>query len=633
MAFVLAACGTTPSANDGSAPASPGADGARNGTADGAVRGGTLNILGAGDVDYLDPNVTYYSAGYTVSRLYSRQLFTNPADPALMTTSVPDLAEQVPTTDNGGISVDGRTYTITLRQGVQWDTVPPRQVTAADEVIGIKRTCNPAQPFSGLPNFLDLIAGFKEFCDGFAEVGQDATAIATYIQDTPLPGVTARDERTVVFTLTRPATYFVDMLTLPALSPAPVELLSYVPGSTEVAQHMISNGPYRIERYDPTKRIELSRNPAWNAATDPIRGAFVDRIVIDETQTQESVQQQLQTGSPGADMQFDVSTPASQIPGLLAANDPNLLLGDTAASNPYIIYNLRSPNNNSALSDVRVRRAISHAINRDNILQVNGGPQIAPALTHVLPPNIVGSQDHDPYPHDPDRARQLLAEAGFPNGLTLKYLYRNASETGSKTFATVQQDLVEVGITVEGVPSPNADFYTEYLQVPDVAGRGRVGPRGGELERRLVRQRRVVVLQPAVLRVALLPTEREQLRLLRQPRHQCADPAGRLGHRRGIGSRRVGEGGPTGHGGRGVLSGDEPEVADVPRLPRAQRRLHRCVAEFRPGQRLAVAGEERRLNRPADDSRQARRFGRGGERRVADRRPRPVPADVGAAAP
>ena len=171
-------------------------------------------------------------------------------------------------------------------------------------------------------------------------------------------------------------------------------------------------------------------------------------------------------------MQFDISTPASQIPGLLAANDPNLLLGDTAASNPYIIYNLRSPNNNSALSDVRVRRAISHAINRDNILQVNGGPQIAPALTHVLPPNIVGSQDHDPYPHDPDRARQLLAEAGFPNGLTLKYLYRNASETGSKTFATVQQDLVEVGITVEGVPSPNADFYTEYLQVPDVAGRG-----------------------------------------------------------------------------------------------------------------------------------------------------------------
>jgi peptide/nickel transport system substrate-binding protein len=66
----------------------------------------------------------------------------------------------------------------------------------------------------------------------------------------------------------------------------------------------------------------------------------------------------------------------------------------------------------------------------------------------------------------------MLAEAGYPNGLTLKYLYRNASEDGSKTFATVQQDLMKAGITVEGVPSPNADFYTKYLQVPDVAKRG-----------------------------------------------------------------------------------------------------------------------------------------------------------------
>ena len=471
VAAVLAACGTA-ATTAVDPPAGATSDRVRNGTAEGAARGGTLNVLGAGDVDYLDPNVTYYSAGYVVARLFSRQLFATSADPATKNAVVPDLAEQRPTTDNGGVSADGKTYTITIRQGAQWDTSPPRQVTAADEVVGVKRTCNPAAPFSGLPDYQDLIVGFKQFCDGFAEVGQDAAAIKKYIQDTPLPGVVAKDERTVVFLLNQPATYFVDMLTMPALSPAPVELLDHVPGSSDLGQHMVANGPYKIDRYEPTKRIELSRNPAWNAATDQVRGAFVDKIVIDETQTEESVQQQLQTGTPTADMQFDVATPTSQVPALLAADDPNLALGDTTFSNPYFIFNIASPNNTKALANVKVRQALSYAINRDNVIQVNGGPQISPPLTHVLPPDLLGSRDFDLYPYDPNKAKQMLAEAGYPDGFTLKFLYRNASEDSSKSFATIQQDLKKVGITVEGVPSPNADFFTKYLQVPDVAKRG-----------------------------------------------------------------------------------------------------------------------------------------------------------------
>jgi peptide/nickel transport system substrate-binding protein len=473
-AIVLGACGTADT-NGGGPSGSGGAgseEAARNGTVDGAARGGTLNILGTSDVDYLDPQITYYTTGYTLARLYHRQLFDHPADPAKKNTVVPDLAEQAPTTDNGGISADGKTYTLTIKQGAQWNTNPPRQVTAADAVIGVKRSCNPAQPFGGLPDFQDLIAGFKQFCDGFADVGQDAAAIKKYIQETPLPGVVAKDDRTVVFTLNSPATYFVDILALPSLSPAPVENLDYVPGSTELGRHLVVDGPYKVDVYDPTKRIELSRNPAWNPATDPIRAAFVDKIVFDETQTQESIQQQLQTGAPNADMQFDIGTPPSQIPGLLAAGDTNLALCQTNASSPYFVYNLRSPNNNKALANLKVRQAISYAINRANIIQVWGGPQVAPPLTHVLPPGLLGSQDNDPYPYDPDKAKQMLAEAGYPNGLTLKFLYRNASEGSSKTFATVQQDLSKVGITVEGVPSPNADFYTKYLQVPDVAQRG-----------------------------------------------------------------------------------------------------------------------------------------------------------------
>jgi peptide/nickel transport system substrate-binding protein len=437
-----------------------------------AVRGGTLNMLGSGDVDYMDPNVSYYSIGYLNLRMWSRQLFTYPADPAESTTAVPDLATTTPTVANGGISKDGLTYTITLRKGVKWNTDPERAVTAQDVVRGVERTCNPVQPFGGTPDFADLIVGYQSYCDAFAKVDQSVGAIKSYIDSTALPGVQAKGDRTVVFHLTHPATYFVDMLTLPAFSPAPKEVLDYLPGSTDLGQHEISDGPYQVDSWEPTKSIVYTRNPAWDPSTDPVRKAYVDQIVVDETASQDSTQLQLQTGTDTADMEWDNFPPPSQLPSLVSTDDPDLNLGETYSSNPYIVFNLDSPNNGSALSDVRVRQALEYAINRDHLIQVYGGPTQNPPLTHVLPSGITGSQDADPYPYDPDKAKQLLAAAGYSDGLSLKFLYRNSSEGNRKAFATLQQDLGDVGIKVVGVAVPNADFYTKYLQVPDAATRG-----------------------------------------------------------------------------------------------------------------------------------------------------------------
>ncbi len=437
------------------------------------VSGGTLNLLGSGDVDYMDPNVSYYSIGYLGLRMWSRQLFTYPAQDGQTTTAVPDIAQELPTAANGGISADGKTYTIRIRPGVQWDTSPARQVTAQDVVRGVKRTCNPAQPFGGLPDYETLIAGMTTFCDGFAKVQPTAGAIKGYLDSHDISGVTAKDDRTVVFTLTQPASYFVDMLTLPAFSPAPVEWESYVPASSQLAQHTISDGPYSITSYSPTKNITFGRNPAWQASSDPVRKAYVDKIVIDETVSQDSTQQQLQTATPSADMEWDNFPPPSQIPGLVAKKDPNLNIGPTASSNPYVVYNTVSRNNGGALQKVAVRQAISYAINRANIIQVLGGTTLNTPLSHVLPSNVVGGENNfDDYPYDVAKAKQMLADAGYPKGLTLKMLYRNSSQGSTNTFQTVQQDLSKVGIKVVGVPSPNADFYTKYLQVPSVAKGG-----------------------------------------------------------------------------------------------------------------------------------------------------------------
>jgi peptide/nickel transport system substrate-binding protein len=438
------------------------------------VKGGTLNMLGIGDVDYVDPNASYYSAGYMLTRLYARQLFTFPAEEGKTTTVVPDMAEEIPTTDNGGISSDGKTYTIKMRPGIKWNTSPARPVTAEDFVRGVKRTCNPIQPFGGSTNYTTLIEGMEKFCGDFAKLGAAATPadLEKFIDSNELPGVVAKDDSTIVIKLVRRAVYFADMLALAAFSPAPVEVMKYKPGSAELGKNQVANGPYKIDKYDPTKAIELSRNPDWDSSTDPVRKAYVDKISINETGDQSAIQQQLETNTKAADMAWDTFPTAQQVPGLQAKKDPNLTIAETSSSNPYIVYNYGSPNNNKAMSKLEFRQALSHATNRDNIIQVLGGKTLNTPLNHVLPPTIRGSEDmEDMYPYDADKAKSLMSEAGVSKP-TLKVLYRNESNGSTKTFETLQEDLGKVGIKVTGVPASNADFYTKYLQDPTKARAG-----------------------------------------------------------------------------------------------------------------------------------------------------------------
>lgn len=462
VALAAGGCSSTPAPTSTSAPG-------------GSVpqRGGTLNMLGTGDVSHLDPNVSYNGIDYQVERMFSRQLFTWPAVKGKQTTAVPDLATQIPTVANGGISKDAKTYTITMRTGVQWNTSPARDVTAADAVRGLKRTCNPALPFGGIPDFADLITGYQQFCAGFAKVSQTPAAMTAYLTSHQISGVSAPNDHTIVYHLNQPATYFVDMLSMPAFSPAPVEYDKYVPGSADQAQHTISDGPYQIDSYQPTKSITLSRNAAWDPKTDPVRKAYVDKIQINETFSQNSIQQQLEVGNANADMEFDVGPPPAALPALIASKDPNLFLSQTqnASSSPLIFFNTVSPNARGALSKLKVRQALEYGINRADIIQVMGGPTINPPLTHILPDAIVGSKPINLYPYDVSKAKQLLAQAGYPDGITVKIFYPSGNQGTAKVFQTLQQSLSEIGVTAKSVAAPSADFY-KSLAEPSTATRG-----------------------------------------------------------------------------------------------------------------------------------------------------------------
>jgi peptide/nickel transport system substrate-binding protein len=431
-----------------------------------AKTGGTLYLLGNGDVDYMDPNVSYYTVGQMGMRMWSRNLMTYPAVAGKTTDISPDLAVAP-----GKVSAGGLVYRFTIRKGAMWDTKPARQVTAADAVLGLKRSCNPVKPSAALPDYESLVAGMTQFCNAFAKVKPTIGAIAAFIHSHALPGATVDPSNplTVVYKLVHPASYFPALLGLGAFAPAPQEYLSYLPVSSALAQHTISDGPYAIASYNPGKSIDFVRNPAWKPSSDPIRKAYVNEIKVDETVNQNTVQQELQTNSANANAEWgDSQPPPAQLPGLIASHNPNLILGPTLGLDPFIIFNFVDPNQNGAMKNLNIRRGISYALNRTQLVQDAAGPKVSPPLTHVLPPHVLGSHDFDVYPYNVAKAKSLLGSTQ----LSLKLLYEADNQVQAKMFQTVQFQLSKVGIKVTGVGVPTADIYTKYLLVPSVARRG-----------------------------------------------------------------------------------------------------------------------------------------------------------------
>jgi peptide/nickel transport system substrate-binding protein len=436
-------------------------------------RGGTLNMVGVSDVDYMDYDIGYYSLDYLVLRPTVRQLYSWPAVPGHNIVASPDLATALPVVSDNGLK-----QTVTIRSGVMWNTNPPRPVTAADVVRGIKRACNPSPvSFGGMADFIDSIKGLSAFCAGYpAKAASSASAMKQYIEGTNVSGITTSGN-SITFSLTQPAAWLVGAMTMPPFSAVPIEAENGLPATPAVYNHMYSDGPYQIVSYTPKKEIKLTRNPQWKASTDPLRKAYVDAINVDETGNQTTIYQQMPTGSSSLGMSFDSLPPPANAPNMISqikSGSPNVNLGATYSSNPFIVFNTVSPNNDKGLGKVDVRRALMYGIQRSQLQKVYGGAEINPALTHVLPTGVDGSQDlpanYDPYPYNPDKAKSMLSAAGFTasHPLTLKYLYRSDSQGGTAIFNNVSTQLNALGsVKVTGVPTNQSDFYGKYLLPPN----------------------------------------------------------------------------------------------------------------------------------------------------------------------
>ncbi|MEU5880801.1 ABC transporter substrate-binding protein [Spirillospora sp. NPDC047279] len=447
------------------------------GDSGGGGGGGTLNVVGSADVDHLDTASGYSTVSGQLSRQYARTLFnvkgSDNFDDAIKLEA--DVASELPTADNGGISADGKAYTIKLRDGVMWNTPTPRAVTSADFIRGLKRLCNPASPSGAIGYYTGTIVGMQEFCDGFGKVGaRDAAAIAKYQNDNQVAGLEAKDDKTLVVRLKNRASDFTNILGIPFSAAAPVEYDKYLPDGADFRKNTISNGPYQITAYTPNKSYTLEKNKNWTADADPLRGQNPDKIQI--TMGQDSpdvVQQQMEQGT--ADLSWDQPVPTNKIQSLKSNDDFKIMDGST--SNPYLVFNTLSPNNGGALSKPAVRQAINFAINKTALIQIYGGPDVSEVLNQVIPPRSVGYEQFNLYPTDgdngdPAKCKQMLAAAGYPNGLTFKYPYRTNSNH-QKVAQSVQANLKECGITANLTADSNGNFYGKTLVTPADAKEGK----------------------------------------------------------------------------------------------------------------------------------------------------------------
>jgi peptide/nickel transport system substrate-binding protein len=431
------------------------------------VYGGELKIVGSGDVDHLDTCCAYYTTTYEVLRAVSRQLvsYASLRSTPAPTAVVPDMA-------TFSISPNGLVYTFRIKSGVMWDAPSgPRQVTSSDEVLGLKRLCNPVSPAPPLSYWEGNIAGMTAFCTGFQKMklptspSAEIAAIKTYIDTHQISGLATPNPLTLEITLLHPASNFINIMAMPMSSPTPVEILNYLPASVQEEEHFISDGPYTITRYTPGVGFTLVRNPYWKQSTDSLRYQYVDGITIKEGENPTIIQQQLETGT--ADLEWDTTVPTAEVQSL--SSSPQYVQGFVGGIY-YLVFNMDSRASGGALQKAAVRQALQYCVNKRHIVQESGGPGVNVASNQILPPQITGFRSINPYPSandegNPGKCRAMLKKAGYPNGIKLTLVYPNNVPFSEQAVA-LQADFAAGGVTVSFNEQPSEGGYFDYIETP-----------------------------------------------------------------------------------------------------------------------------------------------------------------------
>lgn len=363
--------------------------------------GGTLTVGLNQESVTIDPHLSRDAAGSQIKGLIYSQLIKYYYDREI----VPDLAESYE-------AVDDLTYVFTLRQGVLFSD--GAELTSADVVASYERILDP-----------DAGAYMFPFL-------------------TPLESVTAPDPYTVEFKLSTPFTAFIPTLALPGNS---IAQKAKIDAGVDFQTDVVGSGPFMLASRTEGVETRLVKNPQYFLEGLPYLDEIVFRPIFDDPARMNA----LFSGD------VDLITYVNWATMGRIADDPQYILQSNPADGFVMIeFRVDQP----PFDDVRLRQAVSHAINRDAIIATATSGRGAANSGGLIPPWMAG---YDPslgekYGYNPERARELIQEAGA-EGLEIEYTsWPPDTELFGRPSVVVANQLQEVGLNVTLRPQPVAEW-------------------------------------------------------------------------------------------------------------------------------------------------------------------------------
>jgi peptide/nickel transport system substrate-binding protein len=358
--------------------------------------GGTLVVARPADVNLWDPKYTNDNASLWAQHQVYANLIQNSADGLELR---PSLAE------SWEISDDSTTYTFTLRQNAFFCNGDP--ITADDVKFSFDRAM------------------------------EDDSNVSW--QFPANPQVSVIDDHTVQIEIDRPNVAFVSYLTLWGSHILSRDYAEEV-GPEGLAAAPMGSGAFCLERWDRGQVAVLTPNPGYWEPDMP----YVDRVEMRVVQDDNARILQLRTGEVDVALQIPFSQ-ASSLDSVPDVDATMVTIYGTAAVVPNVS---RVPE----LADVRVRQAISYAVDReamiDAILQGNGEPAESP----FYGPGILYHTDEFATGYDLERARALMAESSAPDGFEVDLVIPSGDELAQQTAVILNDQLAQIGIQINVVP-------------------------------------------------------------------------------------------------------------------------------------------------------------------------------------
>ena len=346
------------------------------------------------------------------------------------------------------VSDDGLTWTFHMRDGLKWSD--GSDLTAADFEYSFKRLASPDTAAPYAETVVGMIDGYQDAIgnpdeDGNTTTDPDWDALNVHASE---------DGKTLTVQLSYPCSYFDKLASFVATSPvqqATVEANGDA-WCTEPDTY-VCNGPYMITEWTPSERIVLSKNPYYVGGWDSSK-------IVSDTITllllEDSSASYAAYNSGEAQLVKDV--PTDEIPSLTRAEDGGDFYLDEIMGTYYISLN----DQEEPFTDVRVRKALSLAIDRDYVANTIMQGIYTPA-TALVGPGIVDENGYfmdnanggepyisDDYEANLEEAKSLLADAGYPDGEGFPTITYSANDSGYHIPVAeyVQQAWGDLGITV-----------------------------------------------------------------------------------------------------------------------------------------------------------------------------------------